>query len=50
VHGKPHVLPDGKTIFPLYHPAAALHNPNLRGTLFEDFANLKRFLDTHTHA
>lgn len=49
VHGKPQSLSNGKTVFPLYHPAAALHNPNLRGTLFEDFANLKRFLDSHVH-
>lgn len=44
LHGKAHVLPDGKTIFPLYHPAAALHNPNLRGTLLEDFAALQKYL------
>jgi uracil-DNA glycosylase len=26
----------GRTLFPLYHPAAALYNPLLRTTLFED--------------
>ncbi|MCK5016635.1 MAG: uracil-DNA glycosylase [Candidatus Peribacteraceae bacterium] len=32
------------TIFPIYHPAAALHNGNFRGTLFEDFEALNKFL------
>lgn len=27
---------DGRRLFPLYHPAAALHNPSLRHTLSED--------------
>jgi DNA polymerase len=25
-----------RTFFPLYHPAAALHNPTLRATLEDD--------------
>ena len=33
------------TIFPIYHPAAALHNGALREELFEDFRKLKEFLD-----
>lgn len=44
-HGKPQKLTDDVTIFPIYHPAAALHNGNLRDALFDDFANLKTFLD-----
>jgi DNA polymerase len=28
------------TLFPLYHPAASLHNPRLRETLFEDARRL----------
>jgi DNA polymerase len=46
-HGKPHPLKgtDGITIFPIYHPAAALHNGNLRQALHDDFAALKAFLD-----
>ncbi|MFA6608411.1 MAG: uracil-DNA glycosylase [Candidatus Paceibacterota bacterium] len=28
-------------LLPLYHPAAAIYNQKLRGTLFEDFKNLK---------
>ena len=31
---------DGRRIFPLYHPAAALHNPNLRETLQADAVKL----------
>jgi DNA polymerase len=27
---------DGRTLFPMYHPAAALHNQSLRTTLVED--------------
>ncbi len=34
-HGKV-VERDGRRVFPMYHPAAALHNQSLRGTLHED--------------
>lgn len=44
-HGKGQKLTDGQAVFPLYHPAAALHNPNLRQTLFDDFKALKAYLD-----
>jgi uracil-DNA glycosylase len=43
-HGKAHKIADGITIFPIYHPAAALHNPGLRQALFDDFAALGKFL------
>jgi uracil-DNA glycosylase family 4 len=33
-------LVDGITLFPLYHPAAALHNGGLRLTIEEDFTKL----------
>lgn len=33
-------------LFPLFHPAAALHQGNLLPTLKEDFAKLKNYLDT----
>ncbi len=33
------------TIFPLLHPAAALHQGNLRQPLIEDFQKLKAFLE-----
>jgi uracil-DNA glycosylase family 4 len=32
------------TLFPLYHPAAALHNGGLRSTIVEDFAKLGALL------
>jgi DNA polymerase len=47
-HGTAQKLTDSITVFPIYHPAAALHNGGLRGDLFQDFANLKAFLDSQT--
>ena len=44
-HGKAQKLTDKISIFPIYHPAAALHNPGLRQALHDDFAGLKAFLD-----
>lgn len=44
-HGKPQHINKTITIFPIYHPAAALHNPNLKDALYEDFRKLKEFLD-----
>ena len=35
-------------LFPLLHPAAALHQGGLLDTLKEDFKKLKNFLDRHT--
>lgn len=35
---------DGRRLFPLYHPAAALHNPGLRTTLVADAQALGRAL------
>ncbi len=35
-------------LFPLLHPAAALHQGNLLDTLKEDFRKLKAFLDRHS--
>jgi DNA polymerase len=32
---------DGRTLFPMFHPAAALRNPRLRGTLEEDARALR---------
>ena len=49
-HGKPfktgfqNRLGEGLNIFPLYHPAAALHQPNLMDSLEEDFQKLHKFL------
>jgi DNA polymerase len=40
VHG--HVVErDGRTLFPMYHPAAALHNPRLLPTLVDDARALR---------
>jgi uracil-DNA glycosylase family 4 len=51
-HGKAHTITQGDnsaspiTVFPIYHPAAALHNPGLRQALFDDFKALGEFLKT----
>lgn len=42
-HGNPYPYADDITIFPLYHPAAALHNGSLRQTLFDDFKKLQQY-------
>lgn len=47
-HGKPQRLTDDLTVFPIYHPAAALHNPGLRQALKDDFQALGTFLTTHS--
>jgi uracil-DNA glycosylase family 4 len=42
-HG--HVLErDGRRLFPMYHPAAALHNQSLRATLLDDARGLREAL------
>lgn len=45
VHGKPR-RKDGLMIFPVFHPAAALHQPSLRADLVADFTALAAFLRT----
>ena len=35
---------NGLVVYPIYHPAAALHNPRLRPILEADFRNLSSFL------
>lgn len=45
-HGKAHARQGAPTVFPMYHPAAALHNPNLRQTLKDDFAALGAYLQS----
>lgn len=45
-HGKAQKLTDTLTVFPIYHPAAALHNGGLRQALYDDFNALKEFLDS----
>ena len=46
IHGKPRKTADGLVIFPVFHPAAALHQPALRDALVADFAALALFLAT----
>ena len=41
--GKPRQL-NGFTAYPIYHPAAALHNPRLRPALEQDFKKLQQLL------
>ena len=45
VHGHPRKK-DGITIFPVFHPAAALHQPSLRAELEKDFQALAAFLES----
>lgn len=33
------------SVMPMYHPAAALHNPGLRGACLDDFRRLRQFLE-----
>ncbi len=44
VHGKP-VWVRERLIVPMYHPAAALHQPSLKGTLIEDFKRLPAVIE-----
>ena len=48
VRGRTFPLPDF-VVFPLLHPAAALHQGNLRTPLEEDFQKLKTVIDTMTN-
>lgn len=41
VHGRVFRKSGGWRVLPLFHPAAALYNPQLKDTLFEDFKRLK---------
>ena len=48
VHGKPKkVVLGGRemAVMPLYHPAAAIYNGNLKATLFEDFAKVPSVIE-----
>ncbi len=44
IHGQPRRV-DGRIYFPMYHPAAALHQPSLRRVVEEDFLKLKAVLE-----
>ncbi len=43
IHGQAKVI-DGRTVVPMFHPAAALHQASLRPTLEADFARLKQII------
>jgi DNA polymerase len=45
IHGKPRVV-GGVTVFPMFHPAAALRDGRLRPVLAADFASLAIYLAT----
>lgn len=49
VHGRPRRV-DGVTVFPVFHPAAALHQPSLRAELVKDFDVLSGLLATERAA
>ena len=50
VHGKARRTADGVVVFPIYHPAAALHQPALRSALVADFSALAALLETQQRA
>jgi DNA polymerase len=35
----------GRLIVPMYHPAAALHQPNLKSVIAHDFSRLKELIE-----
>jgi len=43
IHGHPKKM-GGVIYYPMYHPAAALHQPSLRGTVQEDFSQIPQLL------
>ncbi|MCH8284286.1 MAG: hypothetical protein IIC20_06880 [Chloroflexi bacterium] len=43
VHGKARKV-DGRIVLPVHHPAAALYQQSLRGTLEEDFRQIPQLL------
>lgn len=44
VHGQPSWV-DGRLVVPMYHPAAALHQPSLKSTIITDFSNLPKAIE-----
>ena len=44
IHGQPRTAA-GQIYFPMYHPAAALHQPSLRNVIEADFGLLRALLD-----
>jgi len=44
IHGQPKEI-NSRLIVPMYHPAAALHQPSLRETVKEDFSKLPELIE-----
>lgn len=44
IHGNPRRV-GGRLIVPMYHPAAALHQPSLRQTVQDDFSRLPEWIE-----
>lgn len=44
IHGRP-FWASGRMVVPMYHPAAALHQPSLRAVIKEDFSKLPDMLE-----
>jgi DNA polymerase len=44
VHGRARTI-NGRVIVPMYHPAAALHQPSLRRVVEEDFSRLPEMIE-----
>lgn len=44
IHGQARWM-RGRLVVPMYHPAAALHQPSLKTTLQQDFSNLPKWLE-----
>ncbi len=45
IHGKPFYRDDDRVIVPMFHPAAALRNPNWMQNMESDFAQLPQLLE-----
>lgn len=43
IHGQPHPL-DDRIIYPIFHPAAALHQPKYRAAIEQDFLQIPQLL------
>ncbi len=44
IHGKSYLI-NGRMVIPMYHPAAALHQPSLRSVVKEDFAKIPELVE-----
>jgi uracil-DNA glycosylase len=49
VHGKPFTI-RGLLVVPMFHPAAALHQPSLKSSVVEDFSRLPQLIQEATQS